>query len=64
MKDILENSVILEDMEDVFSRGLHVEEFYRKSILVTGATGMLAAYLCYYLKLRSCETAKLKAITT
>lgn len=49
MKDILRNSVILEDMEDIYSRRLPVEELLGRSILITGATGMLASYFCYYL---------------
>lgn len=49
MKDILENNVILEDMEDIYSRKLSVEELFGSSIMIAGATGMLASYLCYYL---------------
>lgn len=49
MKDILKSAVILEDMEDIFNRDLPVERIFGRSILITGATGMLASYLCYYL---------------
>lgn len=49
MRDILQSQVISEDMQNIYSRDIPTEELYGKSVLVTGATGMLASYLVYYL---------------
>ncbi len=49
MYDLLKNEVILQDMENIYARNLPVEHLYHKSILISGATGMLASYFCYYL---------------
>lgn len=49
MKDVLSSKAVLEDMEDIYSREFPMQEFFGKNILITGATGMLASYLCYYL---------------
>lgn len=49
MMDIFNNEVILQDMENIYSRKLPVEQLFHKSILISGATGMLASYFCYYL---------------
>ena len=49
MKDLLSNEVILQDMENIYSRKLPVEQLFHKSVLISGATGMLASYFCYYL---------------
>ena len=49
MNDIFQNSVVNEDMRNIYSRDISCEELYGSSFLVTGATGMLASYLIYYL---------------
>lgn len=49
MRDVFQNPVINEDMENIYSRDIPTNKLYGKSILVTGATGMLASYLIYYL---------------
>lgn len=49
MKDFLQSRVIRQDCEDIFSRNIPIDELYGKSVLVTGAAGMLASYLVYYL---------------
>lgn len=49
MNDFLRSRVIQEDMQNIYSRDIPTEELYGKSVLVTGATGMLASYLVYYL---------------
>ena len=47
--DFLKSRVICEDMENIFNRDIPYKELYHSSILITGATGMLASYLIYYL---------------
>jgi len=49
MKDLLKSEVVRQDMENIYRRQLPIERLYGKVVLVTGATGMLASYLCYYL---------------
>ncbi|WP_288312823.1 NAD-dependent epimerase/dehydratase family protein [uncultured Selenomonas sp.] len=49
MKDFLTNPVIQEDMENIFAREVPVRELFGRTVLVSGATGMLASYLVYYL---------------
>lgn len=49
MKDLLKSEVILQDMKNIYDRNLPVESLYHKTILISGATGMLASYFCYYL---------------
>lgn len=49
MNDLLKNEVIMQDMENIYSRNIPVDQLYHKSILISGATGMLASYVCYYL---------------
>lgn len=47
--DILHNSIINQDMLDISQRNIPMEQLNGKTILITGATGMLASYLIYYL---------------
>ena len=47
--DILKNKIIYQDMENIYSRSLEWTSLKNSSILVSGATGMLASYLVYYL---------------
>ena len=49
MRDFLANSVLSSDMEEIFARDLDWSEFDGKSVLVTGAYGMLASYMVYFL---------------
>lgn len=49
MKNILDDNVIMEDMNQIYSRGYDWEKFDNKSFLITGAYGMLASYMVYYL---------------
>ena len=39
----LNNQIIMEDMEDIYSRSYHWEKLNKKTILITGAYGMLAS---------------------
>lgn len=48
-RDILYNKVIKDDMQEVFNRVTFVKQLYHTTILITGATGMLASYLTYFL---------------
>ena len=43
------NSIITQDMEDIYSRELPWKELDGKTILLTGAYGMLASYIVYFL---------------
>lgn len=41
------NEIVQEDIKEIISRGRGLEKFKNCSILITGATGMLATYLVY-----------------
>lgn len=43
------NPVLLQDMEDIYIRNINWKELDGKTILLTGAYGMLASYVVYYL---------------
>lgn len=43
------SNIIWEDMEDIYARNVEWKTLYKKNILVTGATGMLASYVVYFL---------------
>ena len=50
--DILKNEIIREDLEELYTREILWEKLRGKSILITGAYGMIASYLvfmCIYL---------------
>ncbi len=49
MAQILNNKIILTDMEDIFSRDMPWEDLQGKTILITGAYGMLASYMVFFL---------------
>lgn len=49
MTGLLEDDIIIQDMENIYSRDLPYSQLQGKSILVTGATGMLASYVVYFL---------------
>lgn len=42
------NSVIISDMEDIYSRRISWDNLENKTVLLTGAYGMLASYLVYF----------------
>lgn len=46
---IFDNPVIKEDMEDIYSSNIPFDKLRGSSVLVTGAYGMLASYLVYFL---------------
>ena len=46
---LFDNSIIREDMEDIFRRELNWSVLNGKTILITGAYGMLASYIVYFL---------------
>lgn len=46
---LFDNSIIREDMEDIFRRELNWSVLDKKTILITGAYGMLASYIVYFL---------------
>ncbi len=43
------NQIILEDMEDIYLRDLDWDKLEGKTVLLTGAYGMLASYVVYFL---------------
>lgn len=45
----LDNPIIKEDMEDIYAREFGWQRLYQKTVLVTGAYGMLASYLVAFL---------------
>lgn len=45
---ILDNPVISNDMEDIYSREIEWRKFENKTVLITGAYGMIASYLVYF----------------
>lgn len=47
--DILKNHVITQDMENIYSRNIEWSILKHSNILISGATGMLATYLVYFL---------------
>ena len=49
MIDFLTNTVIRKDMEEIYSRGDYSLLSGGKSVLVTGAYGMLASYMVYFM---------------
>lgn len=49
MKDVFQSNVIENDMSNIYCRNIPDNELFGSTILVTGATGMLASYFVYYL---------------
>ncbi len=43
------NSIIQEDMESLLNRNINYKRFNGKTFFITGATGLLASYVVYYL---------------
>lgn len=57
------NPIILKDMEDLEERELPVEKLKNSSVLITGASGMLAAYLVhFFMYLNETKNFKIKVI--
>lgn len=49
MKDFLQNKIIISDMDDIRCRDDNWEWLKGKTIFITGAYGMLASYIVYFL---------------
>lgn len=47
--DIMSDNIITEDMEDIFQRDIPLRKLYGKTVMISGATGMLASYVVYFL---------------
>ena len=45
----MENKILMEDMENIFNRGYEWNRFDGKRFLISGAYGMLASYIIYFL---------------
>ena len=59
----LNNQIIMEDMEDIYSRSYHWEKLNKKTILITGAYGMLASYIVAFLMyINICKKIEIKVI--
>lgn len=62
-QNILDSQVIQRDMENIFQRDIPVNQLFGRTVLITGATGMLASYLVYYLIwLNEVKTAGIRII--
>ncbi|MDC7290266.1 NAD-dependent epimerase/dehydratase family protein [Blautia schinkii] len=58
------NPILLQDMEDIYARNVDWRELDRKTVLLTGAYGMLASYIVYYLMyLRHQKSIDVRLIT-
>lgn len=49
MNNILDNMVVVSDMNNIYDRNLNWDRFNNKTVLITGAYGMLASYICLFL---------------
>ena len=55
------NPIVQQDMEKILEQKIPFEKLYNKSILITGANGMLASYYMYLLMyLNDCTNANIK----
>ena len=43
------NNIVQEDMFDIYDEKILFNKLRNKSVLITGATGMLATYIIYFL---------------
>ena len=43
------NNIVQEDMLDIYDEKILFNKLRNKSVLITGATGMLATYIIYFL---------------
>ena len=48
MNDFLKSKIILNDMDEIYSRDLDWKAFEGKSVYVSGSYGMLASYIVYF----------------
>ena len=48
-RTFLNSPVLKEDMQDIYARGLDWQKLRGKTVLLTGATGMLASYVAFFL---------------
>lgn len=48
-KLVIDNEIINEDMKDIFSRNLDWTRLNDKTVFISGAYGMIASYIVYYL---------------
>lgn len=46
---VFKNHIVEQDMQDVYHRSISWNKLQNQTVLVTGATGMLASYLVYFL---------------
>ena len=46
---VMERDIIREDMEDIFNRDIPWELLRHKTVFLSGAYGMLASYLVFFL---------------
>ena len=46
---LLENNIVLEDLEEIYKREINWKRLDGKTILITGAYGMIASYIVYYI---------------
>ncbi|WP_229711440.1 NAD-dependent epimerase/dehydratase family protein [Pectinatus frisingensis] len=47
-KYFMGSAIIEEDMQDIYQRNVNWSDFYNRTVLITGATGMLASYIVYF----------------
>lgn len=43
--DLMNNIIVKNDIEEILDSGIDLKQLYNRSILITGATGMIASYL-------------------
>lgn len=44
----MKESILIEDLNNIFNTNIDWQQFHNKSVLITGAYGMLASYLVYF----------------
>lgn len=49
MKLDVANKIIVDDMEDIYRRRMNWEKFHNKTVFISGAYGMLASYIVFFL---------------
>lgn len=60
---VFKNQVIQGDLVQIYNSGLDWQQFHQKTVLITGATGMLAVYVSYtFLYLREQQNIDVKVI--
>lgn len=56
------NQIIMQDMEDIFARKINWDALRNKTILLTGAYGMLASYITYFIAFLNSKDYNIKLI--